>query len=51
MRDWGPDRTVEAEPDNTGTATFRLWTVPTEIPDDLMAISDELEISDEPGVD
>ena len=36
MGAWEPDRTIEAGPDKTGTATLYLWVVPEEIPPRLM---------------
>jgi SAM-dependent methyltransferase len=43
MGDWTPDRVVNAGRGNTGKETIFLWTVPENIPDDLLDISDEPE--------
>lgn len=45
MGDWEPDRTVDAGQGNTGRERVFLWIVPKNIPDDLMDISDELEVN------
>lgn len=43
MGDWTPDRVVDAGRGNTGQETIFLWTVPDDVPDDLLDISDEPE--------
>lgn len=43
MGDWTPDRVVDAGRGNTGQETIFLWTVPEDVPDDLLDISDEPE--------
>lgn len=38
---WTPDRRVDAGFGNTGTEVLYLWTVPEDVPEELMDISDE----------
>jgi len=45
MGDWEPDRTVRAGQGNTGWEVIYLWTVPEEIPEDLLDISDEADLN------
>jgi SAM-dependent methyltransferase len=43
MGDWEPDRSVYLGEGKTGRETAYIWTVPEDIPEELMDISDELE--------
>jgi SAM-dependent methyltransferase len=45
MGDWEPDRTVQAGQGNTGWEVIHLWTVPEEVPEDLLDISDEADLN------
>ncbi|WP_263784486.1 SAM-dependent methyltransferase [Salinibacter grassmerensis] len=44
MGDWEPDRVIDLGPGKIGQETVYLWTVPASIPEDLMEISDEVEV-------
>jgi SAM-dependent methyltransferase len=43
MGDWEPDRSVYLGEGKTGRETAHIWTVPEEVPEALMDISDELD--------
>jgi SAM-dependent methyltransferase len=43
MGTWEPDRRIDAGKGNTGQEIIYLWTVPEEVPDELMDISDEVD--------
>ncbi len=44
MGDWEPDRVVDLGPGKIGQETVYLWVVPESIPEDLLDISDEVEV-------
>ncbi|WP_103027884.1 SAM-dependent methyltransferase [Salinibacter altiplanensis] len=44
MGDWEPDRVVDLGPGKIGEETVYLWVVPESIPEDLLDISDEVEV-------
>ncbi len=44
MGDWEPDRVIDLGPGKIGQETVYLWIVPEDVPEDLMDISDEVEV-------